>query len=133
MSLLLVGALALSLQTAPAELGYELFHFGGCEEAGWALDRTGIAPLVIGRRAESGLSDDDFQTAIADGATRAGAEFEAMTVAIATQADARAFRDVTIERCNALSAAYPEILSRTPETEAAWNARMQGVIARYPE
>ena len=95
MSLLLVGALALSLQTAPAELGYELFHFGGCEEAGWALDRTGIAPLVIGRRAESGLSDDDFQTAIADGATRAGTEFEAMTVAIATQADARAFRDVT--------------------------------------
>jgi hypothetical protein len=133
LSLVLAGALALSFQTTPAALGYDLFQFGACEEAGWALDRTDIAPLVLGRLAESGLSDDDFQTALTDGATRAGAEFEATTVAIGTQAEARAFRDVTIERCNALSAAYPEILRRTPETEAVWNARMQGVIARYPE
>ena len=130
MSLLLLLTLAATPQVEL--IGYNLYQFGVCEEAGWALDRQAVVQSVEAGLTTSGLSQGEFSIALEHGAARATAEFGAMTAAVATQADARAFGDQVIQQCDALATSHPDLLQRTASTGPAWEARMQGVIARYP-
>ncbi len=133
MSFLVAAGLSVAFQTTPAELGYNLVHLGGCEVAGWTLDHDAADLHLSQQLVASGLAQADFEAAIVEGANAAAAEFRAETTSTTTQAQARASLATIRERCDALTVAYPEIIRRSAETEAAWDAYMQRVIARYPE
>lgn len=133
MSLLLASVVALSLQTTPQAFGADVFQMGGCEHAGWTLDRTALGEHFNQTVAASGLSQADFEAAMAVGVQDAATQFETQGAALAGHAQAVTFLTAIRDRCDGLIVTYPGALSRSDTTESRWNRFSQAVLARYPE
>ena len=133
MSLLVAGALALSFQSTPADLGYDVFSLGGCDQAGWAHDEEAAYAHAQTALEASGLTQTQFEAELNAGFERAMAEFRTRQNAITNRAEAIAFIQTLEARCEALTGAYPEILTRTSETDAAWSDYSRRVAGAAPD
>ncbi len=118
----------------PLEVGSAIFTAGVCSGLGWEVESAEgerLKAAVAGAHPE--LTAEAFQEQALAGSDATRFSLSQSMQQVSDLASHQAFTDMLERRCNGLSAAFPTLVRRGPETEATWARIKQQTGARFQQ